>query len=212
MSLDRVSSHSLSVIQRLSTHKFGVPRVSESSTLTVPEREYLELYKTRRGDDDEQEFALVSNALNKAFYEKNPSVQDTALVGLITARDHVSRQIQQLSNSVTSLNQELVGLQNEGQALHNENARLVKTITSKVSEAQGQQRKLFSEEDLTEYKTALNELKDSKAKTLVLNEFIIALVAATGVDWQADPQLAELVLSCGAHDLEKQNDDILNLG
>jgi regulator of replication initiation timing len=210
MSLDKVSSHALSLIQQLSTHKFGVPRISESSNLTVLEREYLRLYQTR-GGDEEQEFALVGNALNKAFYEKNPTVQDSTLVSLITTRDHVSRKIQQLSNSVTSLQQELVGLQNANQSLHDDNAHLVKTITSKVAEAQSQQRKLFSEADLTEYKTALSELKDSKAKTLVLNEFIVALITATGIDWQADPQLADLVLSCGAHDLEKQNDDILNL-
>lgn len=211
MSLEKVSTHALSLIQQLATHKFGVPKISESSNLTVLEREYLQLYKTR-GGDDEQEFASVSNALNKAYYEKNPSVQDSTLVGLITTRDNVSQRIQQLSNSVTSRQEELVGVQNQNQRLHEENAHLVKSITSKVSEAQGQQRKLFSETDLTDYKAALNELKDSKAKTLVLNEFIVALITATDIDWQADPQLAELVLSCGTHALEKHNDDVLNLG
>lgn len=217
MSLDKVSATSLSLIQLLSDHNFGVPKIHNSddgatSSLTIPERFYLKAYRTLPSKaDDDLEHSLVETALNKAYYEKSPSIQDANLVSLINSRDNLSEKLQELSNSVTDLKTQLNTLSSTNEALHRQNAQLVEKITSEFTESQTRQRSLFSEADISKYRSSLNELRDSRRKSFVLNEFIIGLITATGIDWQEDPELEKLVLSCGAHDLEKVNDDVLNL-
>lgn len=180
------------ILGSIKDHYCGIPRVSNSS-LSEFERQYL--HKAQKKLSPHQLDELAKRATLTSYDPKSASSQ--RIFQLVAVRDYASNKLQQASNEVKILEDKLVKLSDENRATLDDNRQLSAQLTQQMSRLRVRQRQAFNRQQLDAYRSELAQLTETDKKLAVLQEFIVAFVASTGLDWYGT-DWEQLIMDCGS--------------
>uniref|UniRef100_A0A060T312 ARAD1C33352p n=1 Tax=Blastobotrys adeninivorans TaxID=409370 RepID=A0A060T312_BLAAD len=188
------------ILDSIKDHYCGIPRLSNSS-LSELERQYLN--KAQKKLSPRQLDELAKRATLTSYDPKSASSQ--RIFQLVAIRDYASNKLQQASNEVEFLEDEFVKVSNENSATLDDNRQLSAQLSQQMSRLRVRQRQAFNHQQLDAYRSKLAQLTETDKKLAVLQEFIVAFVASTGLDWYGT-DWEQLIMDCGSGSLLATDD------
>lgn len=154
------------------------------------------------------ENVLISKPIAQAVTDGQGPPDQSVILDELIKRDIDSKTLMKSVRRNDEMKSMLDQLVVENRNLHSENQRLVSRIGEISVAVRSDQKAQFSQQQILEYEGMKNSYAFSRKKNAVLNEFLVSLVVATGVDWASNELLRQTVLECGADD-ENNEDSFL---
>lgn len=149
------------------------------------------------------ENVLISKPIAQAAIDGQDPDQSVVFEQLIK-RDDDSKRLMSIVDENDRMKGVLDQLVVENRNLHTENQRLVSRIGQISVAVKSDQKAQFNNQQLLEYEKIKQLYSFARKKNSVLNEFLVCLLAGTGVDWASNDHLRKVVLECGADDQDNE--------